>query len=181
MSIDWLVTNYEQSIEIYLYRGTRECRGKWYNFIRLVSMHGRSGYWMEFDEGGNWKQTGICTRDAWLVFLTWLAPLFPTLRVVTHSFCVTPMHELCARTRALFSLLSRFIRADAGKQRMHIQTHATNTLKVPPPTAVHPIASRFLSRAAPPYTQLADSCALSLTLALPRILVTHLPIISQSS
>lgn len=35
---------------------------------------------------------------------------------------------------------------------MHIQTYATNTLKVPPPTAVHPIASRFLSRAVPPYT-----------------------------
>lgn len=44
------------------------------------------------------------------------------------------------------------IRADARATACTYRPHATNTLKIPPPTAVHPIASRFLSRAVPPYT-----------------------------
>lgn len=122
------------------------------------------------------------------LFLIRLASLSSTLltRSVPHR-CTCAMHV----HRQIISLINGSHRRRRPRTSIHpyTLTHATDTLKVPPPTAVHPIASRFLSRAVPPYTplylsQLSRSLPLSLILALSslfRILVTHLPIISQSS
>lgn len=146
-------------------------------------MGGRSSYWIEFDEGGNWKQTGTCTCDVRLVFLTRLASLSPTLYIVTHSFCITPtMYELSVH-RHYPPIQRVHVRADARATHAHTDAYDQH-IQVPPPTAVHPIASRFLSRAVyiltflSIYRRLSRSLLLSLSLWDSR---THLPIISQSS
>lgn len=138
-------------MRIYL---VRKEKGKQYNVIRLASTGGRR---VEFLDGirGRWKLGAYGnsrTHDAQLVFFIRLAPPLSALCVATHSFGATPTYAWCARTQALSPLFNWSHMRVRTRTRVFTLTHATD--KVPPPTAVHPIASRFLSRTAPPCTSL---------------------------
>lgn len=172
-----------RAVRIYLHDRPRECAG---NRVQLYSSH-KHAWRVELLDGIRlrWKleangKLAHATPGSSSSLDSQLLP--PPCVSFTDSFRVTPMYELCARvrTRALFSLLSRFTYAQP-----RVQMHRTQrrTRPTPPPTGVHPIASRFLSRAAPPYTltrRFLRSLSRTLSPTL-EILVTHLPIISQSS
>lgn len=143
--------NYEQGIRIYLIGGTRIDRKmiQFYSFSkhawRIGLLDGIRRRW-KLEANGN-LHTRRLTRLPHL-------SLSSTLCVVTHSFCVTRIYERVHRHHFYCSADSHTRIARA----MHAHTDARNhKLKVPPPTAAHPIASRFLSRAVPslhPHSQI---------------------------
>lgn len=150
-------------------------------------------YWMEFDKGGNWKQTGTRAHDATGSSSSSFASLSPILRVVTHSFRTTPMYERCTYT-GIISLINGSHRRRRPRTSTHAHTDARDrpTDRHAQGTSAHRRSSNrialSLSRSTSLYPSLSianshdHSLSLSFSLSwLFRILATHLPIISQSS
>lgn len=162
------------------------------DFICPVSMRG-----MGRVTGSSWNSTKVetggkrepahATSDS--SSFTRLASLSPTLRIVTHSFRVTPTYDLCARfTRALLFPVQQ-VRIRAAARRTHAHTeytgarmrdqHAQSNLRPLPFIQSHDafsLAQCLLTTLTCRFLR-----SLPCTLTLPGILVTHLPIISQSS
>lgn len=92
-------------------------------------------YWVEFDKGGNWKQTGTRAHDAPGSSSSFDSHLFPLPYASLLTRSVPHRCTSDARTQASYLLSTGHIGADA---RAHPHTNArdrpTDTLKVPPPT-----------------------------------------------